>query len=382
MNVILFGFEHMDMRQIGTRFAYNYELKEYLKLLPGLKWTETHKCFYLPASATNLELLLNHFKDTLFEITLDKTIELIPSEDRQSSISLSLMKFSNYLNGQRYSRSTIKTYMAFVSKFVRFHKNKTIFAYRDIECFIETEIASKGYSISSHRQCISAIKHYLELNGNAEFDTSSIRRPKKSKYLPTVLSKEEMIDLLRLTRNLKHRCILALIYSSGLRVGELINLELQYIDIDRRQILIRQAKGRKDRYVMLAESVLPLLYNYLQTYEPKKYFVEGYNGNRYSASAIRIFLKQACDRAKIRKKVSPHTLRHSFATHMLENGTDLRYIQALLGHSKPETTMIYTHVAQKDVVKIQSPLDASIKQMMDKADNSNSNLRLSRNILG
>ncbi len=382
MDVILFGFEHLDLHQIGTRFAYNYELKEYLKELPGLKWTNTHKCFYLPATSENLNLLLDHLRDAQYAVSLDDSVILNSSEENDQQIPLELIKFRSYLIGMRFSQSTIKTYLTFVGKFVRFHPLKSQFSSVDIERFIEAEIALKEYSISSHRQCISAIKHYLEFIGNMDLDTSSIRRPKRSKYLPTVLSKEEVIDLLRLTRNLKHRCILALIYSSGLRIGELINLELQYIDIDRRQILIRQAKGRKDRYVMLAESVLPLLYNYLQTYEPKKYFVEGFNSNRYSASAIRIFLKQACERAKIRKKVSPHTLRHSFATHMLENGIDLRYIQALLGHAKPETTMIYTHVAQKDVVKIQSPLDASIKQMMDTADKGNSNLRLSRNILG
>lgn len=259
---------------------------------------------------------------------------------------------------------------------------KGSYTQKDVARFVEVEIASKSYSISSHRQCISALKHYFDYSDNALFDTSELKRPKKSKYLPEVLSKEEVIDLIRVTRNLKHRTVLALIYSSGLRIGELINLKLSHVDIDRRQILIRQAKGRKDRYVILAESFLPLLYNYLQTYEPKLFFVEGYDQSQYSASAVRNFLKGSCHRAKISKKVTPHTLRHSFATHMLENGTDLRYIQELLGHAKPETTMIYTHVAKKDLMRIQSPLDVSIKELLEKSGKGDSNLRLSRNILG
>jgi len=305
-----------------------------------------------------------------------------PKSSSSSRNSFPSIAYKIYMKGLRYSPSTIKTYCTFIGKFLKFHNYKSAFSQNDVSRFIEVEIALKSYSISSHRQCISALKHYFEFSNQAEFDTSELKRPKKSSYLPSVLSKEEMIDLLRLTRNLKHRCILALIYSSGLRIGELINLQLTDIDVDRKQILIRQAKGRKDRYVMLAESFLPLLFNYLQTYEPKRYFAEGNATAKYSSSAIRSFLKDSCRRAKIRKRVTPHTLRHSFATHMLENGTDLRYIQELLGHAKPETTMIYTHVAQKDLMKIQSPLDASIKAMLDRSGKGDSNLRLSRNILG
>ena len=375
MEVLIFGFEHHGKKQLGTRFAYNFQIKEHLKKLPGLTWSATFKCFYLPASAANFSVLKDHLQSIDVVLKFENVNELDYSSEEE------LKRFQKYLSGRRYSESTKKTYLSFVSLFLNFHKKFTQHDIKDIERFIETEIADKNYSISSHRQCISALKLYFEFSGSAEFDLSELHRPKKSKFLPTVLSKEEVLDLLRVTRNLKHRSILALIYSSGLRIGELINLELKSIDVDRKQVLIRQSKGRKDRYVMLAESYLPLLFNYLQTYEPKKYFVEGYNGERYTQSAIRSFLSYSVERAGIRKKVTPHTLRHSFATHMLENGTDLRYIQVLLGHSKPETTMIYTHVAQKDVVKIQSPLDASIKELLNRSDKGNPNLRLSRNIL-
>ena len=201
--------------------------------------------------------------------------------------------------------------------------------------------------------------------------------PRKSSYLPSVLSKEEVVNLLRCTRNLKHRAILALLYSSGLRIGELINLELRDIDMFRLQILIKNGKGRKDRYVMLAKSFLPLLKNYLTTYKPAIYFIESLTfGEKYSAGSVRSFLKKSCLAAGIKKRVTPHTLRHSYATHLLENGVDIRYIQELLGHSRPETTMIYTHVATKDLLRIESPLDKIVSELV-KTDKGDEKLTLS-----
>ncbi|CAL65930.1 site-specific tyrosine recombinase/integron integrase [Christiangramia forsetii] len=380
----LFLFLRDKHVNIGIDFRYDENVKSKLKLMQEVKWSDTNRCFYIPAERTLLNKLLVHFKgsDVAIDDSLIDFSKLSSTSIPNNRLPSPINAYRVYMKGLRYSQSTIKTYCTFTEKFLKFHNYKTTFSQNDVSRFMEAEIALKSYSISSHRQCISALKHYFEFSDQAEFEISELVRPKKSRFLPTVLSKEEIIDLLRLTRNLKHRCILALIYSSGLRVGELINLHLKDIDIDRKQILIKQAKGRKDRYVMLAESFLPLLYNYLQTYEPKRYFTEGYDNKKYSSSAIRSFLKDSCRRAKISKKVTPHTLRHSFATHMLENGTDLRYIQELLGHSKPETTMIYTHVAKKDLMKIQSPLDASIKAILKRHDKGESNLRLSRNILG
>ena len=380
----LFLFRHKSAEQIGIDFRFDMELKAHLKTLKEVRWSRTHSCFYIPSGKQYLEKLSSHFKTIEVEInTALLDFSRIPDIAMVETVEvkLTMRKFVQYLKGLRHSPSTIKTYSSFVHSFLKFHHEKENYTHRDVARFIESEVALKRYSISTHRQCISALKHYFEFNENALFDLNALKRPKKSSYLPTVLSKEELIDLLRLTRNLKHRSILALIYSSGLRIGELINLELRDLDIDRRQILVRQAKGRKDRYVMMAESFLPLLLNYLQTYEPKRYFAEG-NGGKYSSSAIRGFLKDSCERAKIRKRVTPHTLRHSFATHMLENGTDLRYIQELLGHAKPETTMIYTHVTKKDLLKIESPLDSTIKKLLEKGDKEQSDLRLSRNILG
>ncbi|PTX43423.1 site-specific recombinase XerD [Christiangramia gaetbulicola] len=374
-----------EKAQIGIGFSYDRELIEHLKKLEGISWSNTFGTFYLQASRLNLDRLFKHLNGKGFFVDYSNLnisglpkgeSELISVETERPEI----LDFRKYLYGQRYSESTVETYTHFTEKFLRYHEFKQHYTLTDVDRFVENEIALKKYSISSHRQCISALKHYFELTEQEDIDTTKLKRPDKSRYLPGVLSKEEVIDLLRATRNLKHRCILALIYASGLRIGEMLSLKLEDIDVDRRQILIRQAKGRKDRYVMLAESFLPLFYNYLQTYTPKKYFAEGQNEQPYSSSAVRSFLKDSCRRARIKKRVTPHTLRHSYATHMLENGIDLRYIQELLGHSRPETTMIYTHVTQKDLSRIKSPLDVSIKEMMDRSK-SEPNPRLSRNIL-
>ena len=143
---------------------------------------------------------------------------------------------------------------------------------------------------------------------------------------------------------------------------ELINLELKYIDVHRHQVAIKNSKGRKDRYVNMAVSLTPLINNYIRTYNPVTYFAEGTPSNKYTASSVRAFLRKSCKLAGITKTVTPHTLRHSYATHLLENGTDIRLIQTLLGHNKPETTMIYTHVSTRSLETISNPLDEAVKK--------------------
>jgi len=207
------------------------------------------------------------------------------------------------------------------------------------------------------------MKLFVTFYPDTKIDNLTLDRPKKSYLLPTVLSNEEIINILRCTKNLKHRAIIAMIYSAGLRISELINLQLSQIDIQRRQIIVKSSKGRKDRNIILAKSCIPLILNYLNTYKPNIFFAEGKPSEKYSPESVRAFLKRSCNAAHITKKVTPHTLRHSYATHLLENGIDLRYIQELLGHAKPETTMIYTHVSKKDLLKIESPLDVAVKKI-------------------
>lgn len=396
MTITLQPLEHNKTQNIAIKFAYNVDVKAQIKSYTGVKWSQTHGTFYVPDNATNRRGIYNLLRQKGYYIDYSalkipvakiktKSNKIIKSSQAELYKNLSsekrtlLKEFIGFLKSKRLSESTLSSYGHFILRFLDFTKEslKAEWNIRTIELFLEKVIAFENYSISSHRQCISALKYFTVFCNIEGFDSQNIERPKKSRYLPVVLSKEEIIDLLQVTKNLKHRTIIGLIYSSGLRIGELLNLEIKDIDLDRNQLYVKQGKGRKDRTVVLSQVLKPLLCNYINTYMPKTYFVEGREGDQYSASSIRSFLTKSCKLANISKNVTPHTLRHSFATHMLENGVDLRYIQVLLGHSKPETTMIYTHVAQHNLMEIRSPLDVTVANMA-KTDKNNNKQLLSR----
>jgi site-specific recombinase XerD len=365
-------------------FTFNDHLISEIKKLGTYKWSKTLVGWYTLYTEENILKLKKALKsDVKFRAdeSLFKEMKL-PSSKVKRNISEEnkeiIRAYVKYLKGKCYSESTIKTYFTFIADFINYIKNTPLneLTNRHVEKFIEDVFIPKKYSVSTHRQLISAIKLFKAFYPESKIEELELKRPKKSRILPIVLSKEEIIDLLRYTRNLKHRAIIAMIYSAGLRISELLNLKLCNIDIDRRQIVVKNSKGRRDRNIILAKSFIPLMQNYLMSYEPKYYFVEGKLGQKYSAESVRAFLKRSCISAKITKRVTPHTLRHSYATHLLENGIDLRYIQELLGHAKPETTMIYTHVSKKDLLNIESPLDIAVKNITQKQNN---NIRLSGN---
>lgn len=384
--VVLENKFHRNAEQILIKFAYNESIKAIVKSIPGALWSTQLKSWYIPLSTKNL----NNLKTALQPVALVKDCvvftQLNSSRHQKRKRVLNaasrkiLLGYRQYLKGKRYSDSTVKTYLTLTADLIEFYNEVDIkdLNNRSVEVFIEQVMIPKQYAISTHRQFISSLRHFKAFYPECQIDELKLELPKKDKLLPTVLSKEEVIDLIRTTANLKHRCIIALLYACGLRIGELINLELNHIDIDRKQLFIKKAKGRKDRYVILADSFLPLLSNYLNTYAPSFYLFEGQGKNKYSAESIRSFLKRSCKAARIKKRVTPHTLRHSYATHLLENGIDIRYIQVLLGHSRPETTMVYTHVTKKDLLDIKSPLDIAVKSL--KLSNNNAPLLKSRNL--
>jgi len=263
------------------------------------------------------------------------------------------------LQSLRYSSSTMKAYSTYFIDFMSYFRNVDIKAvtYKQINSYLLQLIQHRNISVSQQNQRINAIKFYYEKVLNRKKEYYRISRPRKESKLPTVLTKEEVNRLIQLTKNLKHRCILMTIYSGGLRRSELINLKVRDIDSQRMLIKICAAKGKKDRYTLLSERLLSELREYYKVYLPRQWLFEGQEGGPYSATSIERIFRDAVGRAGIKKYVTPHSLRHSFATHLLEQGTNLRYIQELLGHSSTKTTQIYTRVASNALMKIRNPLD-------------------------
>ena len=264
---------------------------------------------------------------------------------------------------RRYSENTQKAYMSLFNAFLHYFKDCPPEEISEdmIRSYQDYLVNTKKVSTSTQNQAINAIKFYFERVLGNDRKVYEIERPRKERKLPTVLSEAEVLQVIAVTKNLKHKVSLALIYSAGLRVSELINLRISDVDFSRKVLFIRSAKGKKDRISTLSNLLTPYLKNYLDTYRPKYWFVEGPKRNKYSASSMRKVFNRSVAKAAIRKKVTLHSLRHSYATHLLEKGTDLRYIQELLGHSSPKTTAVYAHVSTNALHKIESPLDQIFK---------------------
>lgn len=265
------------------------------------------------------------------------------------------------LEQKRYSPSTIKTYRAYFSDFMEYHKGRNIDRLKvaDINKYILYLVNEKKISVSQQNMRINAIKFYYEqVKGGKRQYYGGITRAKEYKSLPEVLSRNEVCRILSCLSNRKHRCMISLIYSAGLRRSELLNLTPK--DIISERMLVRiMGKGRKCRYSLLSEKLLKELREYFKEYRPQKWLFEGETpGEPYSASALVKVLKEAASHAGIKHRVHVHMLRHSFATHLLEQGTDLRTIQELLGHNDIKTTSIYLHVTSTHKSSIPNPLDS------------------------
>lgn len=345
--------------EIGS--DYNQEIVRKLKQFPYLKFDKKNKIWSIPF---NEKYLIDLKVIADFENQTFKYIEEINYDDKPVPSKILKLKscpneYLQKLLELRYSESTFKTYKQSFEEFLNFYNDE------DLEKISEEKIIEylrylvnvRKISISVQNSAINAIKFYYEkvLGGKRTF--YHLDRPRSEKQLPLVMSEQQVEDLLNSIENLKHKAILMTIYSGGLRIGEAINLKVRDIDSKRMQIRIEQAKGKKDRYTLLSVKTLEILKKYFLAFKPQHWLFEGQNGGQYSEKSIQLVFHKAKEAAKIQKKVTVHTLRHSFGTHLLENGTDLRYIQVLLGHSSVKTTEIYTHVTTKGFDQIVSPLD-------------------------
>ncbi|MDW3209078.1 MAG: tyrosine-type recombinase/integrase [Reichenbachiella sp.] len=281
------------------------------------------------------------------------------SEATSRSYQTALDSLAKKLVVMRYSSSTCRTYYAMFRNFLRSQYPKPLYQIgrKEIEDYHVWLSLNKKVSASYINQSINAIKFYLEQVLDGERQVFDLKRPLKQKRLPVVLTQTEVAQLIQAPSNLKHRTMLTLIYSAGLRISELINLKIKDVDSENMRIWVRDGKGSKDRITVLSKTALLMLRTYFLEYRPKDYLFEGQTGGRYSVTSLRKVFHRAKAKCGIKTPAVVHTLRHSFATHLLENGTNLRYIQQLLGHGSSKTTEIYTHVCAKNLTDVVSPLD-------------------------
>lgn len=267
-------------------------------------------------------------------------------------------RYLQEMQRRNYSPRTIETYVSCLKRLsIYYNQSPDTISINQVKEYLHHIIVKDQVSTSLINQTISAVKVLHQGVLGLEWNPIKLIRPRGEKRLPIVLSRQEIQNMLEVTTNLKHKSILTLAYSSGLRMSELLNLEIKDIDSGRMQIRVCLGKGKKDRYTLLSQTTLDLLRVYYKKYQPKHWLFEGLDDKRYSSTSVQRILKKACFKAGITKHVYLHCLRHSFATHLLEQGVNIQIIQRLLGHSSPRTTCMYLHVQQYSLDNIQSPLD-------------------------
>lgn len=357
---------------IGLKFFQDKVLQALVNELPNVEWSEAFNMHYVPNSSAAMDEIFEQFRGVAWvncnhfftNSGFSRNNEAIDvnwfrnrkhSEDYRPCPESYLLK----LELKRYANNTVKTYVSCFEAFINHYRHiePEHINENDIRAYLQ-KLIQEGSSNSYINQAINAIKFYYEVVMEMPNRFYGMERPRKEEKLPKVLSKEEVISIIAHTNNIKHRCVVSLLYSAGLRRNELLNLIPEDIDGKRMLIKVRGGKGNKDRFTILSITLLKELRDYYKLWKPRTYLFEGPMCARYSAESVAKIVRQAAAKAKIKKKVSPHMLRHSFATHLLESGTDLRYIQVLLGHKSSKTTEIYTHVATNIFFKIKNPLDS------------------------
>lgn len=365
-NITLAHDFHHGKAVVTLRFGYNQELINRIKNIGGARWSQSKKCWYFLKDNFHLPTVFEALKPVSYidYSALKTNSNTSQPQKKPKIVAKPKVKlpaaYIDVLDQQRYSESTKATYINYFGDYIRYFSGRILaeITTDEINNYLLDLIRNKKISASQQNQRINSIKFFYEKVLGREKQYFKIQRPKKEQKLPEVLSKEEIMALIESTSNKKHKAIISLLYSGGLRRGELIKLKWEDIERDRGLIRIRQGKGNKDRYTLLSKITLNHLLLYYKEYKTKEYIFENpNNGGKYSAESVGEVVKTAAIKAGIKKRVYPHILRHSFATHLLEKGVNLRYIQESLGHNDPRTTQIYSKVTQSSLGKISSPLD-------------------------
>jgi site-specific recombinase XerD len=390
--VILKALLHRNKESIGIYFAKSSILEKIIRKQPAVKWSQTNKCWYIPLIETAYQLLVKDLKEkavvdnAMLKAYLEKKKKVVSAlpENRQAetkkkttvakSVALTapwqlstanlkaLEKFVQQLQLKAYSSSTINTYRNEFIQLLKVLKNKPVddLTTEDLRRYMVYAMEKEGIRENTAHSRLNALKFYFEQVLGREKFFWEIPRPKKQHQLPRLLNEAEIRKLFNSLQNKKHKAMLFTAYSAGLRVSEIAALRIADIDSMRMQILIVQGKGKKDRYVNLSPVLLDILRNYISTYKPRPVyylFESGETGQAYPIRTIQQIFSNAKNKAGIKKEVGIHSLRHSFATHLLDKGTDIKYIKDLLGHFSIKTTERYLHVSKKQLVNIVSPFD-------------------------
>lgn len=339
--------EFKENNKVIIRVPYNQELIRKIKTISGRRWNPNEKYWEVPYDENLISRL-----QTLFE----ENISIDPN--------FYLTSLQKKLTIRKYSRRTIKSYIRYNRAFLLFTgKNPEEVSNVDIKKYLYYMVERKKILVSTLNIIINALKFYYGNILKKKF-IYEVKRPKKDKKLPVILSKEEVKKILDVTINIKHKTVLMLLYSGGLRVGEIVKLKPEDIDANRKLIHIRASKGRKDRFTLLSEVVYKTLREYWKREKPKKWLFPSLDKEKHiTTRTVQKIFQNVCQKAGIKKEVTVYSLRHSFATHLLESGIDLRCIQELLGHKSSKTTEIYTHVSTRDLGAIKSPLDDLLQEV-------------------
>jgi integrase/recombinase XerD len=372
--IILTNDHHRDRAVISMKFEKDHALISRVKTLPAARWSQSKKFWYIPKDDFNLAKTFDALRPVAFldysaiKQGITKThYQAAPNKQVRAEYGAlkqihqkELEKFRHWMAQKRYADNTIKVYNGCLSVFFRFYSEKAIeeITKRDIEKFNYDYILKKNYAAKTQNQYISAIKtYYLKMKG-INYELHQLERPIEGRQLPKVIPIETVKEMLESIANIKHKTALSAIYALGLRRGELLNLKLSDISFKRDAVEIRDAKGKKDRVLPLPDSLKQLITNYYRQVKPQVWLIEGHKpGSPYSATSLENIFKNNLARIRKKHNFTLHCLRHSYATHLLDMGVDLRIIQELLGHKSSRTTEIYTHVSMKNLKNVKNPLD-------------------------
>ena len=376
---------HRSEEQLAIFFPFNKNIDYAVRSIKGIKWTQTYKCWYLPLNKNSFETVKIKLKDlgtleySALKAWLEKRNKIIAIKKQTSSLPETIRikkptlegftisaenmflldQTINTLKLKAYANNTIELYRGEILQLMRLLKDRSLASLtpNQIKSYLLWLLQTRKCSETKVHSTLNALKFCFEQVLYKPKIFIEIPRPKKPYLLPRVIAKEKVADVIYKNTNIKHRCMLMLAYSSGIRVSEIVNLKISDIDSKRMTIFISRAKGKKDRIVALSQKLLTELRKYYKEYKPREFLFEGQGNKQYAIRSVQEVFSKAKINAGVKSKGGIHTLRHSYATHLLEAGTDIRYIQELLGHNSINTTLKYTHVSIRTIRNIKSPLD-------------------------